>query len=538
MTYELRPYQQQAADIAVKFLLDRKKDENGLIVLPTGCHEKGTEILMYDGSRKKVEEIDVGDEVMGDDGTPRRVLKLHHGEDEMYRIIPMAGEPIVVNGGHLLALYRTTDRNVIPDIISVRDYFEESAYYKQSHQLLKLTEYPLTTDFRVEQYGYGEYFGFTLDGNHLYCDGQFFVHHNSGKSLVIADIANRVKQYGPLLILQPSKEILEQNFLKLQSYGCWDSAIYSASMSSKDINMVTFATIGSIMNHLPDFSVFKMVIIDEAHCVNSKAGQYKEFIEAEQRKVIGLTATPYRLGSYEGGLSVLKFLTRTRPRIFSKMLYCCQISELLANGYLADLRYFDCTSLDMKRVRANSTGADFDEKSLLLEYERSKFYDNLTSTVIRVLHPKSGVPRNGILVFTRFVKEADLLVKKLQSIGVRAAIVTGETKKVEREQLLQDFKNGEIKVIANVGVLTTGFDYPALDTVIMARPTKSLALWYQSVGRIIRPYKGKDAWVIDLGGSYRRFGAVSDLTIGLEKPNSSRWAVFSNGRQLTNTPFE
>lgn len=369
-------------------------------------------------------------------------------------------------------------------------------------------------------------------------NGLIVIPTGGGKSLCIADIANKIKQYGPLLILQPSKEILEQNFAKLQNYGCWDSAIYSASMRSKDINMVTFATIGSIMNHMDDFKVFKMVIVDECHYVNSKAGQYKEFIETEQRKVIGFTATPYRLGSYEGGLSVLKFLTRTRPRIFSKMLYYCQISELLANGFLANLRYFDCTSLDMKRIKANSTGADFDEKSLLQEYERSKFYDNLTSTVIRVLHPKSGMPRKGILVFTRFVKEADLLVKKLQSIGFRAAIVSGETPKKERERILEEFKAGRIKVVSNVGTLTTGFDYPALDTAILARPTKSLALYYQMVGRCIRPYEGKDGWVIDLGGSYKRFGAVGDLTIGLEKPNSNRWAVFSNGRQLTNTLFE
>jgi len=144
----------------------------------------------------------------------------------------------------------------------------------------------------------------------------------------------------------------------------------------------------------------------------------------------------------------------------------------------------------------------------------------------------------GLFVFTRFVKEADLLVKKLQGIGVRSAIVTGETKKKEREQILEDFRTGMTKVVSNVGVLTTGFDYPALDTIIMARPTKSLALWYQAVGRIIRPYNGKDGWVIDLGGSYKRFGSVGDLTLGLEKPNSSRWAVFSNGRKLTNIPFE
>lgn len=360
----------------------------------------------------------------------------------------------------------------------------------------------------------------------------------SGKSLVIADIAARVKNYSPLLVLCPSKEILQQNFEKYQSYGFLDSAIYSASVGRKEISNVTFATIGSVMNHLDDFAVFKMVIVDECHNCNSKAGQYKEFFEAEQRKVIGLTATPYRLSSYKGGLSILKFLTRTRPRIFTQVLYFCQIQDLLAQGYLAQLRYFDCTTLDMTRVKSNSTGADYDDKSLLLEYERSGFYDNLTSTVRRVLHPKSGIPRNGILVFTRFIDEAEVLVNRLKNEGVNAAIVTGETPKREREEILEAFKKGEIKVVSNVGTLTTGFDYPALDTAIIARPTKSLALWYQTVGRIIRPYEGKDGWVIDLGGSYKQFGKVEDLVIGVEKANTSRWAIFSNGKQLTNKMFE
>ena len=114
--------------------------------------------------------------------------------------------------------------------------------------------------------------------------------------------------------------------------------------------------------------------------------------------------------------------------------------------------------------------------------------------------------------------------------------MTGETPKREREEILEQFKAGEIKVVANVGVLTTGFDYPELDTVIMGRPTKSLSLWYQCVGRAIRPYKGKVGWVIDLGGSYRRFGNVADLRVECP-PGSSKWAVMSRGRQLTNVNF-
>ncbi|MGM9778962.1 MAG: DEAD/DEAH box helicase [Prevotella sp.] len=356
----------------------------------------------------------------------------------------------------------------------------------------------------------------------------------AGKSLIVADIAHRLD--GPLLILQPSKEILQQNFAKLQSYGCWDADIYSASVGRKQINRITFATIGSVMNHMDDFTHFHNVIIDECHVVNSKGGMYEEFIHAVPRKVVGLTATPFRLGRGADGMSMLKFLTRTKPRIFSKVLYCCQVSELLAKGYLAELSYYDLTAINLEMVKTNSTGADYDEKSLKLEYERSGFYDKLTTTTLRVLKPKSGVPRNGVLVFTRFTEEADNLVEKLMVKGIRAAIVTGETPKREREEILEQFKAGEIKVVANVGVLTTGFDYPELDTVIMGRPTKSLSLWYQCVGRAIRPYKGKVGWVIDLGGTYRRFGAVSDLKIDCP-PGSTKWAVYSRGRQLTNISF-
>lgn len=357
----------------------------------------------------------------------------------------------------------------------------------------------------------------------------------AGKSLVIADIASKLDS--PLLIFCPSKEILEQNYAKLQSYGVFDCGVYSASVGCKDINRITFATIGSVMNHMRDFSHFRYVMVDECHLCNSKGGQYKEFFDAEDRQIVGLTATPYRLGRGLNGSSILKFLTRTRPRIFETVLYYCQISELLAKGYLADLRYFDCTTLDMTRVQSNSTGADFDEESLKLEYERSGFYDQLTSTTLRVLKPKNKIPRKGVLVFTRFTEEAFRLTEKLKSKGIRAAIVTGDTPKKEREDILEKFKNGTIKVVSNVGVLTTGFDYPALDTVILARPTKSLSLYYQMVGRAIRPCKGKDGWVIDLAGNYRMFGKVSDLRIDLEQPGSSRWCIKSHGKQLTNVSF-
>lgn len=353
----------------------------------------------------------------------------------------------------------------------------------------------------------------------------------SGKSLVIADIANRLE--GHTLVFQPSKEILEQNFKKMCSYGILDISIYSASFNQKKISRITFATIGSVIRHADQFHHFNNVIIDECHLVNAKGGMYEEFIHTTKCKVLGLTATPYRLSTSSWG-SMLKFITRTKPRIFSKVIYQVQIQTLLNMGYLADLDYFYTPAplYDERNLRDNSTGADFTDKSVEEEYRRIDFYSWLVQIVKRLMQPKNGRKRNGILVFTRFLKEAQRLASEIEG----CAMVSGDTSKSERERILEGFKAGEIKVVVNVGVLTTGFDYPELDTIVMARPTKSLSLWYQIVGRAIRPSPLKEkGWVVDLCGNLNRFGKVQDLQLVEPKPNM--WQVQSNGRQLTNVLF-
>lgn len=358
----------------------------------------------------------------------------------------------------------------------------------------------------------------------------------AGKSLVIADIAARLDE--PLLVLQPSKEILAQNVAKYMSYG-FLPGVYSASAGRKDIAAVTFATIGSVMNKIEDFASFLKVLVDECHLVNPKEGQYSVLLEG--RRTVGLTATPYRLSQtvdpstmgsrYPRYYPILKFLTRTRPRIFDQVLYYCQVQELLDRGYLARLRYFDMTAIDLDRVKLNTTGAEYDEKSLFWEMERVGLYDVTLGIIRRVLRPKSGIPRNGILVFVRFVEDARRLADELDGV---CEMVCGETPKKERAAIIERFKSGQTKVVANVGILTTGFDHPALDTVILARPTMSLALYYQMVGRIIRPYPDKDGWVIDLCGSIAKFGKVEDLTV--DPCDHGKWVVANKatGEVLTN----
>lgn len=350
----------------------------------------------------------------------------------------------------------------------------------------------------------------------------------SGKSLIIADIANRLTGY--TLVFQPSKEILEQNFKKLCSYGVFDCSIYSASFNSKKISRITFATIGSVKGHPELFNHFQNILIDECHLVNPKQGMYKTFFEHLNCKILGLTATPYRLASNNFG-STLRFITRTRPRIFSDVIYQVQVRTLLNQGFLAELQYFQLDVMDERNLNPNSTGADYTDKSVLREFERIDFYSFLVNTIQRLLNPHSGRKPKGILVFTRFLKEAERLTYSIPN----CAIVSGDTPKKTREIILRRFKSGEIKVVANVGVLTTGFDYPELDTIVLARPTMSLALYYQMVGRAIRPCKGKDGWIVDLCGTYKRFGKVEDLV--LTEPKKGLWQIESNGKQLTNTYY-
>jgi DNA repair protein RadD len=345
----------------------------------------------------------------------------------------------------------------------------------------------------------------------------------SGKSLIIANV---VKELGePVLIFQPSKEILEQNLSKLESYG-YHAAVYSASKGRTEVSNITFATIGSVIGKANLFTKFRYIIVDECHFVNAKEGMYQAFLRAlieVGAKVLGLTATPYRLASNSFG-SELRFLTRTRPRVFEDLIYYVQNRDLFDSGYLARLEYSTPDGFDRSRLRVNSTGADFTDESVQIGIWASNLPDKLVQVIRREMET-----RKNALVFTRFIKESEYLVNNIPG----AAIITGETKKKDRERLIDGFKSGDIPVICNVGVLTTGFDYPELETVIIGRPTMSLGLYYQMVGRSIRPHPKKEcARVVDLCGNYQAFGRVEDLEI--VDGGNGKWHVASGDRQLTN----
>lgn len=346
----------------------------------------------------------------------------------------------------------------------------------------------------------------------------------SGKSLVIAKMVIALE--GKTIVFQPSKEILQQNFEKFISYG-GRAGIYSASAGMKYIDRITYATIGSVAKKHHLFQDVKNVIIDECHLVNAEAGMYFDFINSlTNAKVLGLTATPYRLSAtFEGAM--LKFLTRTSPRIFNKVLYYVQNDILFNSGHLAKLEYFSFNVIDRTMLATNSAGTDFTDSSLKAYYKKINMPKITIDYGNRIL-----AKRKNILIFCSLLSEAQAVSK-----GIHGSVVlTGETDGKVRDKILSQFKSGVIRCVINVGVLTTGFDYPRLEAVLIARSTMSLALYYQIVGRVMRPHKDKaSGWVVDLGGNINFFGKIE--TMRIEKDEKGLFYISNNGRQLTNVTF-
>lgn len=346
----------------------------------------------------------------------------------------------------------------------------------------------------------------------------------SGKSVVIANIAMSLP--GKTIVFQPSKEILEQNVKKFVSYG-FRAGVYSASAGSKFIDKITFATIGSVIKKIHLFKDVEHIIIDECHLVNPKDGMYNDFIRAlPKAKVLGLTATPYRLSAtFEG--SMLNFLTRTSPRIFNKVIYSIQNSTLFDAGHLAKLEYFSFNVVDRTMLQTNSAGTDFTEASLRNYYRQINMPQVTAYYALRLLDKRSN-----LLIFSSLIEEANAASRMIPN----SVVLTGETETKERERILKDFKSGKIKCLINVGVLTTGFDYPELECVLIARSTMSLSLYYQIVGRAMRPHPEKEtAWIVDLGGNIKFFGKIE--TMKIEQDVKGLYFISNNGKQLTNVIF-
>ena len=353
-----------------------------------------------------------------------------------------------------------------------------------------------------------------------------------GKSIVIAAIAKELGE--KLLVLQPSKELLEQNYNKFITLG-GEASIYSASMGSKELGDVTYATIGSIIKIAGKFrelGVTKIIIDECDRYPRAKSGQLRRFVDGmKATHVLGLTATPLKLQTNMGDTgpySKLVMLTnKSKHGMFFKfILHVSQIQDIVELGYWTPLEY-QSYDFDTGALVYNSSGAEYTNDSIARSYENQNIGNKIVKKIAEVQDRKS------ILVAVPTIEQATELARKIPS----AAVVHGGTPKDERRRIIEEFRNQQIRVIVQVNVLTVGFDYPELDCLITGRPTASISWWYQFVGRGTRIHDNKkDCLVVDFVGSVEKFGKVEALYY--KQDGNENWELYGeNKKQITGIPM-
>lgn len=373
----------------------------------------------------------------------------------------------------------------------------------------------------------------------------------SGKSVVIAEVANRLNQ--DILITQPSKEILKQNAERFSHYvPAHELAVCSASMSEKRVSKYTFGTIGTLINRVSWFKHIKLVLVDECHLINIKkeSSMYLDFLrEIGNPKVVGFTATPYRnvtgyhritddRGQYRGQLEAavtLKLLNRmaaakskkkdSGPGFrWNRLLVNVNVADLIDAGYLCQMDYEKIKTVSAEEMKLNNAQTDFD----LDDYE-IKLGHRERQILDRILQAQRE--HKSVLVFCTSVKQAE----KFSQVVSGSYCVSAKTPARRRDAIIDYFKSGRIKTVFNVGVLTTGFDHPALDCIVLIRPTRSVALYYQMLGRGVRTAQGKTTCkVIDFSGTVEMLGRVE--TIRLEKIEG-KWELLTETGSWHNAPL-
>ncbi len=325
----------------------------------------------------------------------------------------------------------------------------------------------------------------------------------AGKSLVIAELARIAK--GRVLVLAHVKELVEQNHAKYESYG-EKGAVFSAGLGRKETDQpVVFASVQSVVRNLDAFAnQFSLLVIDECHRVpDEKSSSYQKVISHVTElnpgiKVLGLTATPYRLGMGW----IYQYHTRGQvrseePRFFRDCIFELPIRYLLDEQFLTPARMIDAPvlSYDFSALKPTSLGR-YKESELDMVIESAKrATPQIVSQIIQM-----SADRQGIMIFAATVRHAQEILSLLPPD--QSDIVIGDTPTLDRDRIIQSFKNRERKFLVNVSVLTTGFDAPHVDLIAILRPTESVSLYQQIIGRGLRLSEGKtDCLVLDYAGN-------------------------------------
>lgn len=306
----------------------------------------------------------------------------------------------------------------------------------------------------------------------------------TGKSLVMATLIQELLQGWAdmrVMVVTHVAELIEQNYLEL--LGIWPFApagIYSAGLGRRDAHQqIIFAGIQTVHNKADRIGHVDVLFVDEAHLIPSNANtMYGKFIAAlklinPDLKIVGLTATPFRLDSGR--------LDEGDDRLFDRVVYTYGIADGIKDGYLAPL-YSKRTDTAFDLSGVGRQGGDYKQNALQAAVDK----DSVTRSAVAEIVAKGAALRSW-LVFASGVDHALHVRDEIRAHGISCETITGETPKEERRHILEEYKAYRIRCLTNNSVLTTGFNHKGVDLIAAMRPTLSAALYVQMMGRGTRP---------------------------------------------------
>lgn len=337
----------------------------------------------------------------------------------------------------------------------------------------------------------------------------------AGKSLIIAELAHWLKKVSgkKILCLQPSKELVQQNYDKYLAIG-ERASLYCASISSKkDMTQdVVYGSPQTVSRSLDKFGPqFGAVIVDEAHRTDDTVKKIIDHMRSQNPllRVIALTATPYRMGSgYIYGVDIdNKTLDedQTINPYYGKLIYQVLAPYLIEEGYLTrPTTQVVEDAYDTSALKTKSNG-EFTHKTIEQAFVgQGRKTSGIVEQIVDAAHD-----RHGVMIFASTIQHAK---EVMESLPLSKALITGESKKADRESIIKRFKQQEIKYLVNVAVLTTGFDAPHVDLVAVLRATESASLLQQIIGRGLRLHPGKqDCLIMDFAENIERHELEDDL---------------------------
>jgi superfamily II DNA or RNA helicase len=307
-----------------------------------------------------------------------------------------------------------------------------------------------------------------------------------GKTICLATVIDRALAMGQTcLVVVHREELLTQTIAKVKAITGQDSGIIKAGHKPDHASAVQVASVQTLVNRLDQYPNFDVLILDECQHSNSQTWR-KVTDHFSNSLLLGVSATPIRMDG--SGFR----------DIFDTLISGITMADLIAQGHLSEYKYYaPANGLNLEGLRTRC--GEFTRESIEAANSAIEVAADCLKAYQDYLWGKQT------LVFAVSVAHSREIASSFSAQGIPAAHLDGRDDPSVRSATMEAFRTGTIRVLSNCALFTEGLDVPGIEAVILARPTKSLGLWLQMVGRTLRPSPGKDhAIIIDLGGNWTR----------------------------------